>query len=128
MEKIEINSYADLAIHIMHLKQEKFRKEEEIKYFIKEMRYSLNPVLLAKNYVHDLSVNSEFKFDMAKVGLNFAVNLIITRIMGKNRGATGILSALLVKTISSSIQNNLSKIVSGIGRLIRRRSEHLPIS
>lgn len=128
MENTEISNHTELVMRIMHLKQEKFRQEEELKYSIREIGYNLNPATLAKNYIHELAENGELKFDIAKVGLNLAVNLIITRIMGKNRGVKGFLGALLVKTFSSSINNNLSSIVSGISRLIRRRSEHLPIS
>jgi hypothetical protein len=124
MENIIITSHTDLVMRIMHLKQEKFRQEEELKYSFKEFAYSLNPVSLVKQTLHDLAGDSEVQYDLTKVGLNLGANLIIDRILGKNSSIKGFLSALLVEKISASfISGNLSKIVSGIRKLIHRRTD-----
>ena len=124
MENIEINSHTELVMRIMHLKQEKFRQEEEIKYSIKEFLYSLNPITAAKKYLHELADDNVVKYDFAKMGLNLVANLLITRILGKNSSFKGILSALLVEKLSTSfINNNLSKIISGFSRRKHRNKE-----
>lgn len=127
MENTEINNYTDLVMRIMHLKQEKFRQEEELKYTFRELTYSLNPITAAKKYLHELAENSGVKYDITKVGLNLAANLIIGRILGKNNGFKSILSALLVEKLSSSfIKNKLAKIISRISNHIQRPLEQEP--
>lgn len=124
MENTEIYSYTDLVMRIMHLKQEKFRQEDELKYSFKVFVFSLNPVSFVKQTLHDLAEDSEVKYDLTKVGLNLGANLIIDRILGKNSGIKGFLSALLVEKISTSfISGNLSKIISGISKFTHRHSD-----
>lgn len=128
MENTEISSHTELVMHIMQLKQEKFRQEEKLEYSIREIAYSLNPVMLTKKYLHELAEDSGVQFDLAKVGLNLGANLLIDRILGKNSSFKGILSALLVEKLSATfITKNLTKLISGISRLIHRRSYQEPI-
>lgn len=120
MENKEISNYPELVLHIMHLKQEKFRQEEEIKYTIRELIFLLNPITMVKRALHDLAADSEAKFDMAKVGLDMVVGMIINRIGGNASGIKGFLGKILIGKFSSSlIFNNLSKIVKGIRDKIR---------
>lgn len=112
MENKEISSYPDLVVHIMHLKQEKFRQEEEIKYRIRELLFLLNPLTMAKKALHDLAADSEAKFDMAKVGLDMGITMIVNRIM-RAGGIKGFLGKLLIGKLSSSfLFNKVSKVVS----------------
>ena len=120
MENVDINNHTELVMRIMHLKQEKFRQEEGIKYSFKEIPYLLNPATMAKKYIHELATDNKFKFDLARVGLNLATNLVITRILSRNQGFKGYLGALLIEKLSSSF------IISGISRLMQRRLEREP--
>ncbi len=124
MENTEISSHTELLMRIMHLKQEKFRQEEQLEYSIREIGYSLNPVILTKKYLHELAESSEVKFDLTKIGLNLGANLIIDRILGKNSSFKSILSALIVEKFSTYfINNKLLNIISGIGKRLHRQTD-----
>ena len=123
MENTEITGYSEMVMRIMHLKQEKFRQEDELKDAFKEFIYNLSPVSMVKQSLHKLAEDREVQFDLTKIGLNLGANFLIDRILGKNSSLKGFLSALLVEKISDSfINNNLSTIISGIRRLIDRNS------
>jgi hypothetical protein len=125
MENIEISGHTELIMQIMHLKQEKFRQEDELKYTFKEFVFTLNPISMVKNSLHDLAQDSEVQFDMAKVGMNMGANYIIERILGKNSSFKGFLSALIVEKVSAALINtNLTKIISGIRKLTHRNSNN----
>lgn len=127
MENKEITNYPDLVLHIMHLKQEKFRQEEEIKYTIRELIFLLNPLTMIKKALHDMAADSEAKFDMAKVGLDMGVSMIINRILKNTSGIKGFLSKVVLGKFSSSfIFNNVSKVVAGIFN--RKRSTPMEIN
>ena len=124
MENKEISNYPELLLHIMHLKQEKFRQEDEIKYTIREIIFLLNPITMVKKAVHDLAEDSEAKFNMAKVGLDVGINMLLNRIWRNKGGIKGFIGKLIIEKFSSTfIGNNLSKIVSGI----RNRVHHTPL-
>lgn len=125
MENKKITTHAELCLQIMHLKAEKFKQEEELKHTFKEFVYTINPVNLVKNSLHDLAVDKEVQFDLAKVGLNMGANFLINQVLGKNRSIKGFLSSMLVEKFSSSyINNNVSKIISGIGNFLKPKREH----
>ena len=124
MENKEISNYPDLVLHIMHLKQEKFRQEEEIKHTVRELIFLLNPLTMLKKAIHDLAADSEAKFDMAKVGLDMGVNMIIHKIMQNAKGVKGFFGKLLLGKFSSSfIFNNVSKVVAAM----RNRTRSTPL-
>jgi hypothetical protein len=123
MENKEISNYPDLVLHIMHLKQEKFRQEEEIKHSVRELIFLLNPLTMIKRAIHDMAADSEAKFDMAKVGLDMGITMIVQRILQNVRGIKGFFGKLLLKKVSSSfIFNNVSKVVSAF----RNRTRSTP--
>jgi hypothetical protein len=121
MENTEISSHAELLMSIMHLKSEKFRQEEEIVYTFKELAYYLNPITMVRGSLHELAQNKEVQFDLAKVALNLGANLVIDQVFGKYRSIKGLFRSVLIETISTTfINNNVTKIISGITKLIRR--------
>jgi hypothetical protein len=120
MENKEISNYPELVLHIMHLKQEKFRQEEEIKYTIRELIYLLNPLTIIKQGLHNLATDAETRFDMLKVGLSMGTSMLANRIMRNRSGITGFIGKLLLGKFSSSvIGRNLTNIVSGITNRLR---------
>ena len=120
MENKEISNYPELKMHIMHLKQEKFRQEDEIKYTIRELIFLLNPVTMVKKGIREMALDSEAKFDMAKVGLDLAISMVVNRFMRNASGIKGLIGKLLIGKFSSSfLYNNVSKVVSGIRDRIR---------
>lgn len=120
MENKEISNYPELVLHIMHLKQDKFRQEEEIKYTVRELIYLLNPITIIKQGIHNLAEDAEARVDMLKVGLSMGTNLLMNRILRNKSGIVGLIGRVVVGKFSSSvIGNNLTKIVSGIRNRMR---------
>lgn len=121
MENSEITSHVKLKMRIMQLKQEAYDDEDELKYNIRVFAHTLNPVSLAKQSLRNLAEDSQVQYDMAKIGLNFGVNIVIGRILGKNSNIKGIVSAFLVEKLSDYfIHVKLPKIISDISRKIHR--------
>lgn len=115
MENKEISNYPELLLHIMHLKQEKFRQEDEIKYTVRELIFLLNPVTMVKKGIREMAEDSEAKFDLVKVGLDLGMTMVINRIMRNTRGIKGLIGKLLIGKFSSSfLYKNVGKIVAGI--------------
>jgi len=125
-ENTKIGSHAELALRIMQLKGEKFQQEEEIKRSFKEFTYTLNPISIVKESIHELAHDKEVQVDILKVGINVGANFLIGKVLGKNNSIKGYLSTMLVQTISSSfIHNNInsSTLISGISKLFRAEPE-----
>ena len=120
MKNIHITNHAELMLRIMQLKSEKLSQETELKHSVKEFIYSISPVSIVKDSLHELAQDEQVKFDMTKVGLNIGANFLIDKIVGRNRSIKGFLGAMLVEKLSSKfINNNASSIISGITRLIK---------
>jgi len=117
----EISNYPELVLHIMHLKQEKFRQEEEIKYTLRELVFLLNPITMIKNGLHGLAEDSEAKLDLAKVGLDMGISILVNGLLRNRYGIKGMIGKMLLEKFSSTvIGNNLSKIVTGIRNRFHR--------
>ena len=124
MENKEISSHAELVLRIMDLKVEKFSREEDLKYTFKEFVSTLNPISMVKESLHQLAADRDVKFDLAKVGLNLGVDFIIDKVLGRNRSVKGFLSSVLIEKFSTLfLNNNISKIVSEISKLLHPNSE-----
>jgi hypothetical protein len=124
MEDKLITSHTDLSLRIMHLKSEKFRQEEALKHDFQELLYTLNPVSVLKESLHDMAEEKEVQLDLVKVGLNMGANLIIDKVLGKNRSIKGFFSSLIVEKLAASfINKNSSKVLSGIAHVLHPREE-----
>jgi hypothetical protein len=121
MENRNISNRTELSLRIMHLKAEKFTQEEELISSIREFAYTLSPLALVKDSLHNLARDKEVRADLTKVGLNIGANFIFDKVLGKQKSIKGFLSSLLIENISGAlINNNSSKIISVIGQLINR--------
>ena len=124
MENKEISSHAELVLRIMDLKVEKFSREEDLKCTFKEFVSTLNPISMVKESLHQLATDRDVKFDLAKIGLNLGVDFIIDKVLGRNRTVKGFLSSVLIEKFSALLlNNNISKIVSEISKLLHPNSE-----
>lgn len=130
MENKNISSHTELVLRIMELKAEKFNREEELRTSFKEFVYTLNPISLVKESLHNLAEDREVKFDLAKIGINLGANFLIDKLLGRNRSIKGFLSSVLIEKFSSFFlnnDNNISKIVSEVSKLMHPKSEQEPI-
>ena len=120
MENKEIKTYPDLLLHIMHLKQQRFKQEEELKYSIRELIFSLNPIVMVKRALHDMAEDSQTKLDMAKVGLDMVITMLTHKVMSQTNGIKGFIGKLLIGKFSSNfLYSNAHKVISAIRSKIR---------
>ena len=124
MTNTKITSHAELEMHIMHLKAEKFQKEIELKDSFRGFLYSLNPVSILKGSLHELAKDKEVQFDLVKTGLNAAGSLLIGKVMGRYNSIKGFLSSVLAeKVFTSYVSNKATEIIPGIRNLLHRQPE-----
>ena len=125
MKSANITNHSELLFRIMELKAQKLSQEIQLKNSIKEFVYTLNPVSMVKDSLHELAKDKEVRFDLAKVGLNMGTNFILDKLLGRNKSIKGFLSSVLVEKLSATfINKNASSIISGLGKLIRSKPEH----
>ncbi|HKM92324.1 MAG TPA: hypothetical protein VJY41_01595 [Prolixibacteraceae bacterium] len=122
MEDQKIMNHLELISRINYLKLEKFKQEEEIINSYKELVVSLNPLSILKESINKRTENRDEKVDLLKIGMNTVANFFINRYWGKNRGIKGLISSALIELISITfINENTSKILLGISKLMRRK-------
>ena len=126
MDNTKITSHAHLKLLIVQLKSERSVQEAELKHKVAEFVVALNPLSILKNSLHDLAGDKEVQQGLVKTGLNLGTNFIIEKILGRNRSVKGFLSSILAEKISATvINNNISKIISGISKLISHRPDKM---
>ena len=126
MDNTKITSHAHLKFLIMQFKSEKSSQEAALKHTVEEFVVSLNPLSILKNSLHELTADKEVQQDLVKTGSNLGTNFIIEKILGRNRSVKGFLSSILAEKVSAAvINNNISKIISGIGKLISHSPEKM---
>jgi hypothetical protein len=114
MENRQISGYTDLLLRIEELKANRFRQEEEIKDAFADLRSSFNILSLLSGKT--ISKYAEPNF--IKAGLNMGLNMLIAKVLGKNRSLKGFLSAVFLETIATIfINHNLTTITSFVDNL-----------
>ena len=126
MIKDDINNCNELELKILELKNLKLKQEIELKHSIKEFAYSLSPVAMVKDSLHELAQDKTVKLNLAKVGLNAGANFIIDKVLGKNRSLKGYIASILVENLSKIfINKNAPVFINGINKLININSKPL---
>ena len=119
MNRPQISNLAELELHAQHLKAQKRQQETELKTTFNELIYSINPISIAKQSLHELAGDLEVQFDVIKMGLNIGANLVIDKVLGKHQSIKGFLSSIVMEKLSTIvINNNATDIVLGITDLI----------
>lgn len=117
VENTGINIHTELLMRIENLKVQKAIQEEGLKVILIELTEKINPISFVKDSLHELAVNREVQFDLAKVALNMGANLVIDQVLGKYRSIKGFFSSVLIEKFSTAfINSNASKIFSGFGK------------
>ena len=123
MQKREIINHSELSLRIMQLKSEILLQEDELKHTFKEFLFTLNPITIVKDSIHELARDKEVQFDLAKVGLNVGADFLIDQILGRNRSIKGFLSSVLIEKLSNTfINKNTSGIISGISKFLNKNN------
>ncbi len=124
MKEYEISTYTDLCLRIQKLKAEKYTQEEELQRSFKALIYSLDPISIVKESLHNLAKDNIVQSDLAKVGLNIGTNFIIDQVLGRYRSIKGFISSVLVEKISIPwVNNNASKIISVISGFMQQKEK-----
>ncbi|MBC7864686.1 MAG: hypothetical protein IAF38_17060 [Bacteroidia bacterium] len=96
-----ITSHAELELRIMQLNLLKAEQEIKIKINVKEIGYSLQPQVLVKKALKNLSGNPEVQQEIGSTGLTLGTNFLIGKLMGKNSSIKGYLASVLMQKVSS---------------------------
>lgn len=122
MNNQQITTHAQLIARIESLKQTKEQQELGLKMMFGKLIATIDIVSIFKG---GLSGGANQPMDIAKTGLNMAVNLIIDIVLGKHRSVKGYLSSVLIEKFTSTlINNNLMGIITSISSLINRKSQY----
>jgi hypothetical protein len=122
MNNKEITTHAQLLAKIGELKQSKEQQEVGLKLMFGKLMATIDIVSILKG---GFSGGANQPLDIAKTGLNMAVNLIIDIVLGKHRSVKGYLSSVLIEKFTSTlINNNLMGIISSISSLLNRKSQY----
>ena len=123
MRNKEILNHAELSLRIMELKSEVLLQQDNLKYTFKGL-FTLNPISIVKESIHELAKDKEVQFDLTKVGLNLGADFLINQVLGRNRSIKGFLSSVLLEKLSNTfINKNASGIISGISKLLSKNNQ-----
>ena len=129
MENSAFTTHAEILLRIAELKAEKLTREDYLKHTLNEFVYALNPVSIVKKSLHGFVTDKQVQVDLAKAGLNVGANFIIDQALGRYRSVRGFVSSVLVEKFSPAfINNNISKIFSGIISLVRKKPEQKSVN
>lgn len=124
MQNKEILNHSELSLCIMQLKSDILLQEDELKHTFKGFLFTLNPISIVKDSIHELARDKEVQFDLTKVGLNLGTNFLIEQVLGRNRSIKGFLSSVLVEKFSNTfINKNASGIISGISKFLNKNNQ-----
>ena len=124
MENTVITSHTELLCRIAALKEEKLIQEDELNNDFREFVSSLKPLSVLKESLSELAQDKEAHISLAKAGLNLGTNFIIEKVLGRSNSIKGFLSSILLEKIATPfINNNVSKIASGISKLVHKKPE-----
>ena len=118
MKTNEIDSHTELVLQIIYLREVKQEQEAELKKEISAFVYTLSPVSIFKNSLKELVADKTMQQNLTRVGVKVGISFIIQKIIRKNSLVSGMLSAVLTEKVAAVLTgNNLSSIVTGIGKL-----------
>jgi hypothetical protein len=121
MNNSKISDHIALKQRLMHLRSEKFEKEELIERNVKELYYSLDPVVIIKNAVRRIGEDKELRHDVLASALNIGSDFIIGKLFRSNKSIKGFISSLFLERLSSNyVGNHISEIKSTLGSLLNR--------
>lgn len=119
METPAIITHSGLSGRIAELKVLQEMQEDKLKTLFGEIVSSINLGVIFK-----AATTQQQTPEVAKMGLNMAVNLITGFILGKNRSIKGYLSSVMVEKFTSSIiDHNLISIFSTISSLFKKNKK-----
>jgi len=103
---------------IMQVNASRAEQEDEIKYHLKEIYYSFQPVTLVKNALKNVLHNPETKKNLAQTALAIGTDFLISKFFKKSGSLKGFLSSVVMEKVADFAINSKSEFISnGIGKL-----------
>ncbi len=112
---VPIMTYADLQLSILQLKTKKQLQEEALRKEIAELVESFNLAAIMKDSIHKFATDKEVQFDIAKVGLNYGADFVISQLIGRKAGLPVFLLTKLIQSAAGGlIKKYAANIFSGL--------------
>jgi hypothetical protein len=113
-----ITNHTQLMYAIMQVNASRAEQENEIKYQIKEIYYSLQPATLIKKAVENVIHSPETQKSLAQVGIAMGTNFLINKLFKKGTSLKGFFSSMIVEKIADYAFNSNSDFINnGIGKI-----------
>jgi hypothetical protein len=113
-----ITNHTQLMYTIMQVNAARADQEDEVKYKLKELYYSLQPATLLKQAFGKILHSPDTQKNLAQTGLALGTEFLISKIFKRGGSVKGFLTSLLVEKVASYALNSKSEFISnGIGKL-----------
>lgn len=90
----DIRNHTQLRLHIMHLKARREELEDLMRHEVKEMYYSVHPLVLLRNAMLGDRENGQ---GIKRTGLKLVGGFLINRLFNKGGSLRGFVSAALIE-------------------------------
>lgn len=114
-----ITNHTQLMHTIMHVNAARVEQEDEIKYQLKEIYYSLQPATLIKKAVQNVLNSPETKKNLVQAGVAIGTEFLISKFFKRSASIKGFLSSMIIEKIADYTLNGKSAdaINNGIGKI-----------
>jgi hypothetical protein len=124
-----ITNHTQLMHTIMRVNASRAEQEDEIKYQVKEIYYSLQPATLIKKAVENVMHSPETQQSLAQVGIAMGANFLISKFFKKGNSLKGFFSSMVVEKIADSVLHGESHFINNgitkIGNLLKKFKERV---
>lgn len=122
-----ITNHTQLMYAIMQVNAAKAEQEEEIRYQVKEIYYSLQPATLIKKAVENVMHSPETQKSLAQVGIAMGTDFLISKFFKRGTSLKSFFSSIVVEKIADYALNSKSDFInnglSKIGDLLKKFKE-----
>ena len=113
-----ITNHTQLMYTIMQLNAAKAEQEDEIKYQMKELYYSLQPSVLIRKAINNVMHSPDTQKNLAQAGMALGTEFLISKLFKRGTSIKGFLSSLIVNKIADYALNSKSDFINnGINKL-----------
>ena len=96
-----INNHTQLMYTIMQLNASRAEQEEEVKYKLKELYYSFQPVTLLKKVLSNKNHGPEIKKNLAQSALSVGTDFLISKVFKRGSSVKGYLLSLAMEKVAN---------------------------
>ena len=113
-----IKTHTELRFKIMQLNSLRAEQELELKKDIATLYQSMHPLNLLRNTISEFASDKQVQSDVAKIGINWASDFLIGKLLGSNTSIKKYLSSMVLqKAADYMINNHPGKIAWGVEKI-----------